>query len=185
MTVFTLHSPKTCVQGVSTAHPAPAAPTQRWCPSTHGRCGAISLASSEELLRKWGTQHLASSFPSREPASVILEHASLLKHPPHLQQQPASSVLSPAFIWAGVGQPQEARSVRRCQLAQPAASPAVPAAGVVGTHQKSLEKHENTNHTSHLQLRMGLEAKEAAVCAHSKLVVSVLISLTPYQHEGK
>lgn len=160
-------------------------PPSASCPSIHGRCGAISLASSEELRRRWGTQHPASSFPSREPASVILEHASLLKHPPHLQQQPASSVFSPAFIWAGVGQPQGARSARRCQLAQPAASPAVPAAGVVGTHQKSLEKHENINHTSHLQLGMGLEAKEAAVCAHSKLVASVLISLTPYQHEGK
>lgn len=134
--------------GVSTAHPAPAAPTQRWCPSILGRCFAISLSSSEELLRKWGRQHPASSFPSRDPASVILDHASLLKRSPHLQQQPASSVFSPAFIWAGVGQPRGARSAQRCQLAQPAASPAVPAAGVVGTHQKSLEKHENKSHFS-------------------------------------
>lgn len=158
-------------------------------PLPMGDAAAISLSSSEELLRKWGTRQPASSFPSREPASVILEHASLLKHSPHLRQQPASSVFSPAFIWAGVGQPRGARSARRCQLAQPAASPAVPAAGVVGTHQKSLEKHENIDHTSHLQLRMRLKAKKkkkkATVCAHSKLVVLVLVSLTPYQHEGK
>lgn len=37
-----------------------------------------------------------------------------------------------------------------------------------------------TNHTSHLQLRMWLEAKESSAFAHSKLVVLVLVSPTPW-----
>lgn len=130
---------------------APAAPAHHRYPSICRGCRAKNYSGSEEVPGKRGTWHPAcpwhhaSDSPGREPALVILEIASLLNRPPHLRRQPVSSKISPAFIWAGVGQPGGVRSAWRCQLAQPAAPWAVPAAGVVGTHQKSLEKHENKN----------------------------------------
>lgn len=165
MTVFTLRSPQTRVRRVPTAHPAPATPTHHRCPLHPQRMLSRKPLQWQRDAREAGCTASCSAtaphkrFPGGEPASVILENASLLNHPPHLQRQPASSTFSPAFIWAGVGQPGGARSAQRCQLSQPAAPPAVPAAGVVGTHQKSLEKHENINHAPHPQLGMGLEAK--------------------------
>lgn len=104
-------------------------------------------------------QHHVSDSPGREPASVILENASLLTHPTTPPAPACKLHVLPSFYLGRRG--PAGRSEERPALpARPAScSPGCPGSWSRGNNQKSLEKHENINHTPRPQLRMGLEAK--------------------------